>query len=177
MMAYCCPDPDDRGTRKGTLYTLNLRAAEIAPEAIDPLPGHGLCACRRFLIHILYTMERVRRDSSRKSTERRRTRPVQNGIRRVGLVEADPIDSSVFLFLVYPGSFENSFDVTNGMSGHLKFFHQPANNVFFEGPPQDDVHNADAGMFGRQTLNPTNPLFDNHRIPRKVKIHQNIRRL
>src|SRR5258708_29411817 len=96
-MAYCCPDPDDRGTRKGTLYTLNLRAAEIAPEAIDPLPGHGLRACRRFLIHILYAMERVRRDSSRKSTERRRTRPVQNSIRCVGLVEADPINSSVVL--------------------------------------------------------------------------------
>ena len=63
------------------------------------------------------------------------------------------------------------------MSGHLKFFHQPADNVFFEGATQDDVNDADARMFGRQTLNPANPLFDNHRIPRKVKIHQHIRRL
>jgi hypothetical protein len=39
---------------------------------------------------------------------------------------------------------------------------------------QNDVENTDAGMFSRESLNTTDPLLNDHRVPRQIVINQDI---
>src|SRR5204863_5692544 len=71
-------------------------------------------------------------------------------------------------------SFEEGFNITDSVRGHLELFHKSAYDIFLECSAQDNVKNADARMFGRQSLNATDALFNDHRIPREVEVDKNI---
>src|ERR1700733_8397050 len=58
------------------------------------------------------------------------------------------------------------------MSGHLEFFHEPSDDILLKCSPEDNVENTDTRMHRCQSLNPADSLLNNHRIPWKIKVHQ-----
>ena len=82
--------------------------------------------------------------------------------------------SSPVLVIINAGRFEQRLDVADGVRRHLQFFHQPADDVFLEGTLQYDVQDADAGMLRSKPLDAPDALFDDHRIPGQIIVHQHI---
>ena len=54
---------------------------------------------------------------------------------------------TVLVIIPNVGALQQRFDIADGMRGHLKFFHQPANDVLLESTLQRDVEDADIGVF------------------------------
>ena len=60
------------------------------------------------------------------------------------------------------------------MRNGLQLLHQPTNDVFLERAGQDDVVDRHAGMLGREALDSTDPLLNNHRIPGQVEVDEHV---
>jgi hypothetical protein len=60
------------------------------------------------------------------------------------------------------------------MRGHLKLFHKPPYDVFLERAAEHNVENAHVGVLRRQPLYATDPLFNDHRIPRQIIVNEHI---